>query len=301
MKRMTQSAVRLSGWLGFFLLWLMPAYAAATSMADCRDCHTGDVGALHHVLLATDNLGCEYCHSWAYVNYAYIFQANQNCTSCHSGIEHEGAHERTAFAPGDGSESACAVCHYEIVGEHLERGYDCNICHKSSDPLISAVVHSGQQVFCMDCHRDAAKPFALHNDGHDGVCALCHVLPEKINDLPLSVHSRPQVSCVGCHRRGSDELARNTLFTVPVNAGDNEPPDYDYDPSGYLLGSCLNCHASKSGHIASKVSSGCLSCHFSTAQDTWPMASNAWLGSTSWGHNLQSKKTSSGGGRQGGR
>jgi hypothetical protein len=297
MKRMTGSAVRLSGWL--FLFFLIPSFASATNMADCRECHTGNVGEEHHLLLASENIGCDYCHSWVYVNYAYIFQADRNCTACHGGIDHEGAHDRTEFAPGKGSESACALCHFEIVGEHLERGYDCNTCHNSADPFIVDVVHADRVVYCMDCHRDAAAPFALHNADHDGVCALCHVLPEKADDLPLSVHSRPQVSCVGCHRLGSDDAARNTLFTLPVNAGEGEPPDYDYDPSGYLLGRCLNCHLDKSGHISSKVTSGCLPCHFSSAQDSWPLADNDWFGSTSWGHNLQPK--SRGGGGRGGR
>lgn len=291
---------RIWGELGVLvvLLLLAPAFALATTMADCRTCHTGNVGDVHHELVATQSLDCAYCHSWFYVNFAYIFQANQNCTACHGGIEHEGAHDRTVFAPGEGSENACALCHFDIVGEHLERGYDCAVCHNSTDPLVTEVVNADRVVYCMDCHRDAAAPFALHNTDHDGVCALCHVLPEKTNDLPLSVHSRPQVSCVGCHRLGSTELARNTLFTVPVNAGADEPPDFDYDPSGYLLGSCLNCHASKRGHIASKVSSGCLSCHFNSPQDTWPMAGNNWFGSSSWGHNLQHKSRGGGSGRR---
>lgn len=268
-----------------------PAQALPFENVDCLACHTGPLATSHHLAGLNQNLDCLYCHIATNVKGTITITTNRNCSQCHDGSGHESLHDRTLFTGTPQGETACSSCHKVIVSEHILRGLTCDSCHKSSKPAVLAAIAkgsgpTGKTVVCVDCHSDPKVPFGIHNAKHDLVCAVCHVLPKKADGTILSIHDRARADCIQCHRWGTTAQARNTIFSVQVNAGVNEPPDYNYDATPYLVGPCLNCHKSNKTNMGGANSKGCLPCHFNKETDSWPTQLNSWMGSETWGHNF---------------
>lgn len=277
-----------------------PAAVAADFLGtDCRSCHTGAIGDLHHAMAAGQGLGCLYCHimQWDAGLGSYAVLTDRNCTNCHAASAHEEAHDNAFFSPDVQASQLCLTCHQETVAEHLARDLTCVTCHGSSDPAVQETITrgsgtTGEPVYCLDCHGRALEPYALHNAPHDAACTGCHLLEAGADGRPIGIHTgAPALSatiCIDCHRLGTDDLARNSIFTVPVHAGPAEPPETDYQASLYFNGPCAKCHNNQ-GHMRNNLASGCLPCHYLSAADSFPTAANDFTGNQVWGHRLQHK------------
>jgi hypothetical protein len=268
----------------------------ALTEADCRECHGGIDGTVtdkHHALYYDGAYECLYCH----VNYTLI----TDCIVCHSSASHEAAHDQIFFTTDPADDEICLSCHVNVavsvVTEHIVRDLDCTTCHNSTDPAIQDAIDrgkggEGQPVYCIDCHYQAEEPYDIHVSAHNEVCAVCHKLPPDQEGNILGIHSRTtrdSVWCTDCHRYGDSDLERNTIFSISVNAHEGEPPDYYYDPLPYLNGPCLNCHKKNKTNMGGKNRKGCLPCHFSAPENSWPNYLNDYYGSETWGHNFQKR------------
>lgn len=283
---------------------------------ECLECHDGNVATEHDRW----EISCQICHN---STEEAVLKAIENgkkgimvyCGDCHGEVDHLAAHDKTFFTSDLADDATCSWCHVNaatsIVTEHTSRldeegnYYNCATCHNNTDTVIQDAIkkgkgEEGQPVYCVDCHYQAEEPYDIHVEGHDSVCAICHILPEDEEGNTLGIHSRTTrdtTLCTDCHRYGDTDEERNTIFSVSVNAHEEEPPDYDYHSSPYLDGPCLRCHKKNKTNMGKKEKKGCLPCHFNAPKDSWPCYLNDYYGSETWGHNFQKrnnpKKTTS--------
>ncbi len=180
---------------------------AVITPGGCSSCHSADITEEH---IDNQGLECATCHDNPDPEVKAAIKQGKygvdvDCTSCHGDLDHEGAHDHAVLPAGD-----CQRCHYAaVVSEHQSRGYECAVCHQSSDPVVQAAISAGMggsDVDCYACHADAAAGHAaahehiyLHagagdadvvittgDDGSDGF----------YDDLPAY---RPSLTCGGCH------------------------------------------------------------------------------------------------------
>jgi hypothetical protein len=148
---------------------------------ECAACHQADVAVEH----ANRGLNCAACHENPepqVQNAIALGQAGTpiDCAFCHWVTDHAAVHEREGEValPPYGSLTYCGDCHSNNVAtELLNRGFTCQTCHESADPVVQAAIAagtSGPLATCDACHS-WEEIDEVHHDQPMG-CMECHYI-----------------------------------------------------------------------------------------------------------------------------
>lgn len=222
---------------------------------NCTDCHNEGIAAIEQEHLAgADNCAlcheytvvgwepdCCYCHDGAHTTSWPPPIGAYQCTQCHNsdlswvipthGSANElNVHNNTQLADN------CKSCHsayltreHNVYVDGSGYAYDCNTCHKSTNPAVSNAISAGDTT-CGACHGDQGNHEAVHVSSIDQNCQGCHqqtLTTEHILSANLTCdtcHQSPvtavtraialsQKQCTACHAAG-----HNLKFADPVSS-----------------------------------------------------------------------------------
>ncbi|MFQ5432669.1 MAG: cytochrome c3 family protein, partial [Nitrospinota bacterium] len=177
---------------------LIPAFAGATTAADCAICHATDFTANPNAAHSLGNTNCTDCHSgnlWLPATYNHIAMTftgahlvvKNNCTRCHQA----GSANLVAEFAGATTAADCATCH--LVSDynpnsgklgHQTGSTDCALCHNNTAWLPATFahtimtftgVHAGFKHDCTKCHVSGSTNLkwpGIVTSPND--CIVCH-------------------------------------------------------------------------------------------------------------------------------
>lgn len=193
-----------------FTIVAPPAMTIAPQDCTAAGCHgtTGHPGNTTscdgcHVVIYHEYAQCNDCHA-GHSSTVTVTGRFGPCTVCHD-PDRSGVRQHTPQGEVTRHESSCNGCHSEdVVTRHAFTptgslfANQCDLCHDSADPRVSAAVAAGD-VGCGACHDVEANHGAYDVTTHtasDTCVGSCHVAEVGPEHTALA----EPVSCAGCHQ-----------------------------------------------------------------------------------------------------
>ena len=238
-----------------------PPHAAAAFSTSCATCHA-----------TTRWLGTPFDHR---VTQFPLTGSHQTvaCASCHGdGVYH-------------GKPTACTTCHQadyaRATPPHQAAGFSttCGTCHTTSTWLGAPFDHNSTQfplagahltVACASCHADGVYR------GKPTSCVSCHRTDYDRTTTPSHSAAGYSTDCTTCHSAASWQSAtfNHNTTQFPLTGGHATVPCSSCHGDGVFRGkptACVACHqatynaTTSPPHAAAAFSTGCATCHTTTA------------------------------------
>jgi len=232
----------------------------------------------HGIDFKTD---CKICHtsdSWKVTKTTSSFDHNTTSfklTGQHSSVECISCHKTLKFKDTD---NQCSSCHRDMHQNTL--GTQCARCHNTNSWLIKNVITMHQSsrfplegnhavVECKSCHQSASN-YLFEPLGVE--CIDCHRKDYLTTSDPNHIKNGYPTNCIECHdvSASSWNSSSFTHNSFPLTEGHNITCIECHKSGKYqkLATDCMSCHQVKfksaKGHVESKFSPDCKTCHNSS-------------------------------------
>jgi hypothetical protein len=195
----------------------------ATSIFDCRTCHTDEIflemGSqlrYNHTTAVQTNKSCETCHVNTVEGNATV--SSEQCINCHWQTDFFERYDDPEFLHLNhvtNHKVECIACHtpitHSIQRKHMLTGEDCRSCHQD--------MHTAQaQLFSGVVDNDVApRPNPMYEAGLS--CQSCHIFHAESIGGGETMVSRAE-ACDECHGKGYSRLLQQWEKYITYTEGD---------------------------------------------------------------------------------
>ena len=225
---------------------------------DCAACHTSQTWKVAKANMTFDHNTTHFKLTGQHVN--------TDCINCHKTL---------VFIE---AKTECSACHIDMHQNTL--GPDCFRCHDTKEWIIKNIIPMHQMsrfpllgnhavLDCSACHKSASS---LKYEPLGVECIDCHRKDYQATVAPNHQQNGYPTNCIECH----DVIANNWTKTnfnhglFPLTGGHNITCAECHKSGSYqkISSECVSCHQvqynNAKGHVASKFSTDCRTCHNST-------------------------------------
>lgn len=241
--------------IGFALLFLLPAFACGSgglTEKDCAKCHRFE----QHILAASggrhaEQLTCLDCHPF---HQPTDNKTIADCYGCHRDKPHYQLKD-------------CRSCHreghrpLESLRDPIKPAKkECLSCHQQVGPQMSSEPSQHAQLFCNRCHakhKQIPRCLDCHSPHQPGQreadCGKCHSAHQPLTIIPAGYV--PAGFCRPCHKKQSNDLAATRTLHGGINCVSCHKGQHPFVPS------CQSCHGLPHTQSIHAKYRSCLACH----------------------------------------